>query len=258
MKSVLYKFSIALICSLLLASNGWAVEAEPSVRAGSDIYHDYCSVCHGDRGNGRSRASGGLSPSPRDFTSITSAHELTRERMIFSVSYGRPNTAMVSWKKRINQAEIEAVVDYVRNSFMNLEAQKVAELAAADSQEIEPSVSAIENLDPLDPRYLALPMPFGLEGKAEWGGMFYGMSCANCHGSKGDGKGPRSDFIFPKPRDFKHPASLQKLNRPKLFEVVNQGSHASEMPSWDKVLTYQEIAHVVEYVYQSFIEGDVK
>ena len=43
------------------------------------LYHNYCSVCHGDRGDGKSRATGALSTVPRDFTSAAAKQELTRD-----------------------------------------------------------------------------------------------------------------------------------------------------------------------------------
>jgi mono/diheme cytochrome c family protein len=79
------------------------------------LYHNYCSVCHGDRGDGRSRAQNSLNPPPRDFTS---AGELSRETMIVITTHGKPGTAMVGWKTQLSAAEIESVVDYVRKTFM--------------------------------------------------------------------------------------------------------------------------------------------
>lgn len=82
------------------------------------LYHNYCSVCHGDRGDGRSRARNSLVPPPRDFTTPQSIEQLTRERMIASVTEGRPGTAMVAWKSQLSALEIEAIVDYIRGTFM--------------------------------------------------------------------------------------------------------------------------------------------
>ena len=79
------------------------------------LYHNYCSVCHGDRGDGRSRARGSLNPPPRDFTV---AADLNRDTMIVITTHGKPGTAMVGWKTQLTPQEIEAVVDYVRDSFM--------------------------------------------------------------------------------------------------------------------------------------------
>lgn len=82
------------------------------------LYHNYCSVCHGDRGDGRSRARNSLVPPPRDFTTREAIDQLTRERMIASVTEGRPGTAMVAWKSQLSAPEIEAIVDYIRGTFM--------------------------------------------------------------------------------------------------------------------------------------------
>ena len=79
------------------------------------IFKNNCTVCHGDRGDGRSRASTSLVPPPRDFTT---AANLTREIMIAAVTNGKPGTAMTSWKTQLSEQQIEAVVDYVRDTFM--------------------------------------------------------------------------------------------------------------------------------------------
>ena len=216
---------------------------------GAEIYHDNCSVCHGDRGNGRSRAQGSFLPSPRDFTAPKAAKELTRDRMIFSVNYGRPDTAMASWGVRLSNEEVGVVVDYIRTTFMKLDEEKPGNTAS-----IYESIKDGE----IDPLYMGQEMPYGLVGNADWGKMFYNTNCAECHGVDGDGKGPRAYFILPKPRDYRHPAARHKLNRPRLFEVISTGSRGTEMPAWDKVLTFQEIAHVSEYIFQAFIEPEKK
>jgi mono/diheme cytochrome c family protein len=81
------------------------------------LFHNYCSVCHGDRGDGRSRARGSLNPPPTDFTSAQ-PDVLSRARMILALQHGRPGTAMTAWTTQLSQKEIEAVVDYVRATMM--------------------------------------------------------------------------------------------------------------------------------------------
>lgn len=80
------------------------------------LYHNYCSVCHGDRGNGNSKAINSLNPPPRDFT----AYALPRDYIIQIVAKGKPNTAMVGWDAQLSQQEIELVSDYVLQRFMAL------------------------------------------------------------------------------------------------------------------------------------------
>jgi mono/diheme cytochrome c family protein len=110
----------------------------------SVLYHNYCSVCHGDRGDGRSRARGSLNPPPRDFTQ---AGELTRDTMLVITKHGKAGTAMVGWGTQLTDKEIEAVVDYVRESFMVVA---------------------------LDPRL-------------QRGKLVYAQNCIVCHGERGQG-----------------------------------------------------------------------
>ncbi|MGC2458782.1 MAG: c-type cytochrome [Gallionellaceae bacterium] len=140
----LWLVSIACVSS----APAHAIGEHPVVKAGEInpelIFRKSCSVCHGDRGNGRGRASSNLNPQPRDFTQSSN---LTREAMINAVTYGRPGTAMMPWKTRYTDKQIEAVVDYVRNRFM---------------------------LVALDPRI-------------EMGRGVYGHFCQICHGDRAQG-----------------------------------------------------------------------
>ena len=79
------------------------------------LYHNYCSVCHGDRGDGNSRAAAGLNPPPRNFLQATN---LGREHMIAVISNGKPGTAMTGWGTQLSKNEIESVADYIRETFM--------------------------------------------------------------------------------------------------------------------------------------------
>ena len=242
--------SALLLLPVFCIGSVYAIDDGPT--DGAEIYHEYCSVCHGDKGDGNSRAKGSFYPAPRSFTSPQSSNDLTRDRMIFSVTYGRANTAMAGWGSRLGEERVKAVVDYIRSTYMNLDSTS----ATSSTQETEPVFQVEDSIvkdGAFDPEYMAQPMPMSLEGITQWGEIFYNGNCAECHGVAGDGKGPRAYFILPKPRNFRHPAARHELNRSRLFEMIAKGSHGSEMPAWDKVLTYQEIAHVSEYIFQAFI-----
>jgi len=79
------------------------------------LYHNYCSVCHGDRGDGNSRAVGSLNPPPRNFLL---SNVLGRAQMIEVIRDGKPPTAMVGWGTQLSRQEIEQVADYIRETFM--------------------------------------------------------------------------------------------------------------------------------------------
>jgi mono/diheme cytochrome c family protein len=251
---------------------------------GALLYHNYCSVCHGDRGDGRSRATGALSTLPRDFTSAASRAELTPERIVRAVTYGRPGTAMVAWTRQLSATDIERVADHVWRRFVlaggaapgpggisgtqahggrEVDASAAARAASGAAPGLDSS-SGLARLNPgrtalapvpplaLDPQ---LGLPLGLKGDVRRGATFYAANCVPCHGSKGDGQGPRAYFINPPPRNFIDPATRWRLNRPLLFASIHAGRPGTEMPAWSKVASDQQIADVAEYVFRSFVLG---
>tara|TARA_R110001583_G_scaffold69544_2_gene197104 strand:- start:24743 stop:25984 length:1242 start_codon:yes stop_codon:yes gene_type:complete len=87
---------------------------------GKKVFADNCSVCHGDQGQGAIWTSAGLFPKPANFTDPKKIKQLTKTRMLFSVTNGRPETAMVSWKTRLSTQQITAVVNYIRAGIMKV------------------------------------------------------------------------------------------------------------------------------------------
>ncbi|MBI2313860.1 MAG: c-type cytochrome [Betaproteobacteria bacterium] len=208
------------------------------------IYHDFCSVCHGDKGDGKSRAQGSFVRPPRDFTAPESKN-LPRDFMVAIVRDGKPGTAMVGWKTQLNDQQIGLVVDYIRTAFMGLPAATPGASAPKPASAAPVAVGAGADM--------GAPFPKALKGDATKGRDFYMKNCATCHGTLGDGKGPRAYFINPKPRNFLEPGPRAGFNRPFLFEATARGRLGTEMPAWNKVLSNQEIANVAEFVFQAFI-----
>lgn len=105
-----------LIAAAFAATAALAKPKGPGVKA-EVLYHNYCSVCHGDRGNGDSRAQRSLNPPPRDFTT---ASNLGREHMIAVIRDGKPGTAMVGWGTQLSAPEIASLADYIRDTFIRV------------------------------------------------------------------------------------------------------------------------------------------
>ena len=212
------------------------------------IYHNYCSVCHGDRGDGDSRAKGSLVPPPKNFTTAT---YLTRDYIVGIVTNGKPGTAMMSWKTQLGPKEIEAVADYILTAFVG----RTAPAAAAEGVSGTFAHGGRERDTP-PPVDMSLPFPNGLKGDASKGEHFYMGNCATCHGRKGNGQGPRAYFIIPKPRNFLDEDARATFNRPALYAAVTMGKPGTEMPAWKYVLSDQEMANVAEFVFRRFIRAD--
>ncbi|MEJ8836768.1 c-type cytochrome [Ramlibacter sp. AN1133] len=177
------------------------------------LYHNYCSVCHGDQGDGNSRAKGSLKPAPRDFTSAQSAQELTRERMIAAVTTGVPGTAMVGWRSQLTEDQIAKVVDYVRDTFMR------------------PSVAA----------------------DASRGRQIYARICSVCHGDRGSGSMWASANLNPAPRDFSSPGAKNELTRDRMLAAVANGRPNTAMQGYGARLSKDDMESVVDYIRGAFM-----
>ena len=211
---------------------------------GQAIYVKHCSACHGDKGNTAVWARNALNPAPRNFIAAQAKEELSVERMITSVTYGRPGTAMMSFQKRLNNDEIKAVVGFIRQTFMQIESEQIT----------EPNVNIATPKIAIDAVNMNLPFPENLRGDKIAGKKFFQNNCFTCHGKNGDGKGPRASFNIPRPRNFTSPESRRILNRPRLFKGISHGKARTVMPAWSTVLSDQQIADIAEYVFQNFVQ----
>jgi mono/diheme cytochrome c family protein len=237
-------FIAALVLFWWMTPTAWA---SPDAAV---LYHNYCSVCHGDNGDGKSRASASLSTLPRDFTSDAARKALNPDRIADAIANGRPGTAMVGWKTQLSGADIRKLADHVYTRFVQgqggAQGAPISGARAHGGREAD----AVSTSVPLD---MTAGLPNGLKGDVKRGGAFYNANCATCHGSSGDGAGPRAYFINPKPRNFVEQASRTRLNRSALYAAISEGRLGSEMPAWKQVAGPQQIADVAEYVFQAFI-----
>ena len=194
-----------------------------SKRTGATIYHDYCSVCHGDRGDGQSRARNSFLVPPRNYTTPESAIELTRDRMIHSVTHGRPGTAMIAWGSELSKQEIEAVVDHIRTTFMKLG----GDVATRNS----PSKKLL----------------------ASRGGVLYMQACVMCHGETGARQ--TTGRMQPPPRDFTAPAVIAELNRKRMIASVTYGRPGTAMRPYGDRYSASDIEAIVDFIREAFMSA---
>lgn len=266
--SSLMPLLVAVAMSCAARADAAGSSTPPAQQSPAALYHNYCSVCHGDRGDGRSRAAFALSPPPRDFTSAASKQEMTRERIVLAVRHGRPGTAMVGWRAQLSDRDIDRVSDYVLANFVRGDSAPVPPSAVSGTRahggreadaHAAAAAAAAATKATAQPAQVAVDMqvafPAGLKGDTKRGAAAYLSNCAACHGHAGDGRGPRAYFINPKPRDFTEVGARARFNRVALYAAVSEGRVGSEMPAWNKVMSAQEIADVAEYVFQRFIRA---
>jgi mono/diheme cytochrome c family protein len=198
--------------------------------------------------------------------------------MLETVTSGREKTAMVGWGRKLSPQQIEAVVDYVRASFVDGQAATASVAAVPPAPPAPGAHAAMPPAEPrpsaaaTPPQAAAAPaagahghgdahaahasaMPPGLVGNAHAGEDLYRRNCVACHGEQGNGQGPRAYFINPKPQNFTSAAARSSLDRAHLYASISRGVTGTEMPAWEKVLTPQQIADLGEYVFTRFIQA---
>ncbi len=204
---------------LLLAISSYAHTSSASESAddGYALYQQFCSVCHGDNGDGQSRARQGLNPPPKDFTEPGIAASLSRELMLAVVSEGKPGTAMTGWKSRLNETQIVAVVDFISQQFMRVNTPD--EMAAFSH-----------------------------------GRTVYMQNCAVCHGDDGGSARWTSLGLNPPPKNFTDPAIRQSLSRGKMISAVAHGKPDTAMVGFSRQLRNEDIKSVVDYIRTAFMK----
>ena len=223
--------------------------AAASPEAPAVIFQNYCSVCHGEKGDGMSLARFALDPQPRDFTSEKSRKELSRAHMIETLNKGSRTkqgspTAMVAWGSQLSDRHIEAVVDYIIVRFM--------EGQVARSDQVQAEGLAHQGHDHSTAHIKTVDYPYGLVPNAARGKPIYAANCASCHGRNGDGRGKPAQIGAKAPRNFRAADFREFASGFSMFSAISRNAgHPSE---WDKPLQNQDIADVAEYVLQTYVK----
>jgi len=204
---------------LLLAATWLAAPVHAAKRSADEqqsaagLYRTHCAGCHGADADGRSRAQKRMDPPPRDFTTPQATQELTRDRMIAAVKNGVPGTAMVGLKKQLSDAQVAAVVDHVRETFMR------------------PNISA----------------------ESSKGRRIYARVCSVCHGEQGKGSMFASANLRPAPRDFSSQGAKDELTRDRMLVAVSQGRPNTAMQAYASRFSQEDLEAVVDYIRASIM-----
>jgi mono/diheme cytochrome c family protein len=177
----------ALVAYTLSAANG------TPAAIGQDLYSQYCSICHGDFGEG------GANPalSGDIIAPISTAEYLkTRDNLTLSsiISQGQPNFGMSPFGSTfggpLDEDEIDAIVTFIR------------------TWEDNPPVE-------LPPEIKSTNVPLA-------GPEVYTSLCSQCHGEAGEGGiGPSL-----------HDEALQQASDREIFESISVGHSATSMIAW--------------------------
>ena len=106
----------------------------------------------------------------------------------------------------------------------------------------------------------------GKKVPVEGGYALYRKNCLQCHGVFGAGDGPTSEFLYPRPRDFRlgifkftstNPVNA-KPSRADLRKTILYGVHGTSMPGFEALMSPSEIEQVIDYMTFLSMRGETE
>ena len=89
----------------------------PIALQGRQLWEQNCAFCHASDGTGENWIGSFLERAPRDLTDAGFMRGLTRDGLRQRIRDGLPGTSMPAWKSVLDEAEIEAIVEYIHLAF---------------------------------------------------------------------------------------------------------------------------------------------
>ncbi len=233
----------------------WAAKPDPvkqdQLELGKKIYFKRCVWCHGVEGGGDGPSADRLFTRPRNFNQGTfkirttdSGHLPMDTDLIATVKNGLPGSAMPAWGEVLNEAEVVAVVQFVKTLVQdrnfadadeNVEVQQFGEMPwKTNSGSLKE-----QNL------YLGVPQEAIDQGKQ----VFIKNKCFECHGGEGRGDGNptmKDDWGFPiLAADWQQCWNFRGSRRDpynpfNIVRTVTTGLNGTPMPNFKDQITVED------------------
>lgn len=191
MRALLIGFLLLALCPGGATAVTPAADSDAYHEQGRAIYNFRCYYCHGYSGDARTLSATFLDPPPRDFTALHDDPP-SRSRMLAVVRDGIPGTGMAGFGNLLSEAEIGAVVDFVRREFIIAKRPNTRYHTAANGW---PDHERYRAAYPFATGVLALDTPDErLDAPARRGKRLFLTSCISCHDrARVDDAGPLWD-----------------------------------------------------------------
>jgi mono/diheme cytochrome c family protein len=238
---------VAVLVGALYGASSGSVRAqapdlgtEAQRESGKRTYLQYCSQCHGEKGDGEGYATPHLYPRPRNFTlgkfkvrTTPNGALPTHQDLVNIIRRGMPYTSMPAWPTLSDQ-EVSDLAYFIKT--------------------FSPDFSNPENAPqpvPL-PSAPAAATPESIElGKK----LYVETGCLKCHGNLGRGDGPSAPTLVD---DLGQPIRAADLSqgwtfrggssREDIFRTMSTGLNGSPMPSFSDALQPEQRWAITDYI----------
>jgi cytochrome c oxidase cbb3-type subunit 2 len=210
----------------------------PEAQRGQSVYVQHCVECHGEAGEGNGPAAAYLTPHPRNFAlarykirSTETGTLPTDDDLLRSVRQGLYGTAMPGWQKLLSEADIRAVVAYIK-TFSTRFANEAPQLIVPGP-----------------------PQPASPTSVARGAEVYETLQCVKCHGVDGRGTGAIATSFED---DWGQPLPAADLTEPWTFRGgpsssdiymrFRAGMSGTPMPSFKDTASDADMWHLANFV----------
>lgn len=224
---------------------------QASVARGQQLYKEYCAQCHGFTGQGDGPAASGLSPKPAIHANIP-FDTLPMEYLYNVIYHGGRSVGkapiMPYWGLTLGQQGVADVIAYLRATFKGKPQAAPGKPGAPSG--VCPQPRQTKQAPPEFQR-LTNPIP-ATEANIQAGKRLFQetakpLACKQCHGEKGDGRGPLGAALVPPPRNFTCSDTMKTISDGQMFWIIKHGSPGTGMMAFAN-LSDQEVWQLIQYI----------
>jgi len=230
---------------------------DPVLARGSQLYTKYCTICHGENGDGAGKFAYLMNPRPRNFQqgnfklATTDNQVPSDEDLLRTISRGMPGSAMPPWGHLPN-SDLKALSAFVRRIHTAAQQAEMDRAVGEGTYSKEEVPVLLARATQPGPSLVVPPEPEFDDLRWFRGRRLYLESCANCHGVDGQPvaeavKLDNEGYPVP-PRSFVNGIFKGGSEGHQVYSRIIKGLKGTPMPAYAGVFNDDEVWDLIHYV----------